>query len=156
VSFVLVACATVAGVVGCADRPFVRADPPVTSDGVTMALVGQKCGREAWYENYDVLNLEMVVRVTNGTSSPVDIMPAQMRLLARGNSQVPRSSKPKWEDGPLELQPNASTDVRVHFQRWGNAKCDQEMQLSPGRSMEMSGKDVTLPPLSFVATRTDT
>ena len=152
----LVACATVLGLVGCADRPFVRADAPVTSDGVTMALVGQKCGREAWYENYDVLNLEMVVRVTNRTSIPVDIMPSQMRLLARGNSQVPRSSEPKWEDAPLELQPNSAANVRVHFQRWGNAKCDQEMQLSPGRSKEMLGKDVALPPLTFVATRTDT
>jgi hypothetical protein len=151
----LVACAMVIGFVGCADRPFVRADPPVTSDGIIMSLVGQKCGREAWYENYDVLNLEMVVRVTNRTSSPVDIVPSQMRLLARGNSFVPRSSRPEWEDAPLELQPNASTDVRVNFQRWGNAKCDEEMQLSPGRSMEISGKDVTLPPLAFAATRTD-
>jgi hypothetical protein len=143
------------GAIGCADQPFVRADPPVSHDGVTVALIGQRCGREAWYENYDVLNLDMIVRVRNQTSLPVDVFPAQMRLLARGNSPVPRSSTPKWEDAPLTLQPNSATNVRVHFQRWGNAKCDQEMQLSIGRSMEIDGKDVVLPPLSFVATQTD-
>ena len=147
--------AIVMAALGCAERPFVRADPPVSSDGVTVALVGQKCGREAWYENYDVLDLDMVVQVTNGTAFPVAVIPAEMRLLARGNSPIPRSSKPKWEDSPLTLEPNSTASVRVHFQRWGNAKCDQEMQLSPGRSMELSGKDLTLPPLSFVATLTD-
>ena len=152
----VVALAIAGGAVGCADRPFVRADPPVSNDGVTVALVGQKCGREAWYENYDVLDLDMVIRVTNQTSEAISVVPSQMRLLARGNSTVPRSSKPKWEDAPSQVQPNASADIRIHFQRWGNAKCDHEMQMSLDRSMEMSGRNVAVQPLSFVATRTDT
>lgn len=143
------------GFVGCADRPFVRADAPASSEGVTVALVGQKCGREAWYENYDVLDLDMVVRVTNASPLPVQVIPAQMRLLARGNSATPRASRPKWEDSPVELAPNSTRDVNVHFQRWGNAKCNEEMQLSVDRAMEMSGRDLALRPLSFVATPSD-
>jgi hypothetical protein len=143
------------GFAGCADRPFVRTDAPATSEGVTVALVGQKCGREAWYENYDVLDLDMVVRVTNASPLPVEVVPAQMRLLARGNSATPRASRPKWEDAPVQLAPNATTDVNVHFQRWGNAKCDQEMQLSVDRAMEISGRDLSLRPLSFVAAPSD-
>jgi hypothetical protein len=143
------------GFAGCADRPFVRTDPPAASEGVTVALVGQKCGREAWYENYDVLDLDVVVRVTNTSPLPVEVIPAQMRLLARGNAATPRLSRPKWEDSPVQLAPNATTDVNVHFQRWGNARCDQQMQLSLDHSMEISGRDVAIRPLSFVAARSD-
>ena len=140
---------------GCADRPFVRTDAPAASAGVTVALVGQKCGREAWYENYDVLDLDMVVRVTNTSPLPVEVIPAQMRLLARGNSATPRASRPRWEDSPVQLAPNATTDVDVHFQRWGNAKCNQEMQLSVDGAMEMSGRSLAVRPLSFVASPSD-
>ena len=72
--------AIVMAALGCAERPFVRADPPVSSDGVTVALVGQKW-REAWYENYDVLDLDMVVQVTNGTAFSVAVILAEMRFI---------------------------------------------------------------------------
>jgi hypothetical protein len=143
------------GFAGCADRPFVRADAPAASEGVIVALVGQKCGREAWYDNYDVLDLDMVVRITNTSQVPVEVLPAQMRLLARGNSPTPRASRPKWEDAPVALAPNSTRDVSVHFQRWGNAKCNQEMQLSVDRAMEMSGRNLAVRPLSFVAAPSD-
>jgi hypothetical protein len=141
---------------GCAERPFVRADQPMTTQGVTVALTGQKCGREGWNEAYDVLDLEMVVNVANGTMSPIEVVPAEMRLLANGNSAVPRSSSPKWEDAPLQIAPNSNANVRVHFYRRGNAKCDQNMQLSLDGSIDQAGRRLALPPLSFVPSRSDT
>ena len=140
---------------GCAERPFVRQDPPVSSQGVTVSLAGEKCDREAWYENYDVLDLDMMVKVTNASSAPVTVNPAELRLLARGNSPVARASRPKWGDDAVEIAPHSSADVHVRFQRWGNARCDQEMQLSMGAAVVQSGQNVTLAPISFVATRTD-
>ena len=141
--------------VGCADRSFVRADAPVNSDGVTVQLVGQQCGRQAWNEAYDVLDLELVVRVTNGTATAVEIVPAEMRLLASGNAPIPRASSPRWEDAPVQVAPNSTADVRVHFYRRGNARCNQQMQLSLARSVEASGRSVLLPPLTFVPSASD-
>jgi hypothetical protein len=139
----------------CADRPFVRVDPPVSSQGVTVALVGQKCEREGWNEAYDVLDLEVVLRVTNGTPGPIGVTPAEMRLLASGNSPLPRVSSPKREDAPLEVAPNSNADIRVHFDRRGNGRCNQGMQLSLDRAVNQDGRAVTLPPLSFMPSPND-
>jgi hypothetical protein len=141
---------------GCAERPFVRADPPVSHDGVTVELVGQTCGRQSWNEAYDTLDLDMVVRVTNASSESVDVVPAEMRLLARGNSSMPRSSRPKMVTAPFVLAPNSAANVHVHFFRSGNARCDQDMQLALDRAVEASGKPVTLRPLSFKSEGADT
>jgi hypothetical protein len=152
---VLLIPAIAVAMLGCSDRAFVRSDPPVSTEGVTVALVGQKCDREGWNEGYDVLDLEIVVRVTNHSASAVDVLPAEIRLLARGNAPVPRASTPKGEDAPIQVPPNSTADVRVHFHRRGNARCDQQMQLSLGRALEEAGHDVAVPPLSFVATSQD-
>jgi hypothetical protein len=141
---------------GCAERPFVRADPPVSHDGVTVALVGQTCGRQSWNEAYDTLDLDVAVRVTNASAASVDVVPAEIRLLARGNSPAPRSSKPKMVDAPIVLPPNSVATVHVHFLRSGNAKCDQDMQLALDRAVEAAGRPVMLRPLSFKSEGADT
>ncbi len=142
-------------VCGCAEKPFVRVDPPVTSGGVTVELVGQKCGREARNEAYDVLDLEVALKVTNGTMAPIEVIPAEMRLLAKGNAPTPRSSAPRWESASIQIPPTGSGNVQVHFYRPGNAKCDQTMRLSFGHSIDDSGRALVLPPVAFVPSSYD-
>jgi hypothetical protein len=143
------------GAVSCGEHGFVRSDPPVARDGVSVALVGQRCGRLAVDPNFDELDLDVVLRATNQSGVPVEVVPAEMRLLARGYSPAPDSTKPLSEDSPMTLPPNSTADVHVRFQRWGNAKCNQDMQLSLDRSLKMSGRDLPLKPLSFVPERSD-
>jgi hypothetical protein len=136
------------GVVGCADRPFLRADPPATKGGVTVSLVGQKCGRTAFEETYNELILDMVVQVRNGGTAPVEVEPAQMRLAMRGTTVMPVTGA-----ASVVIAPETTSNIPVHFERAGNATCNEQMTLSLDRSVQVSGAALTLQPLSFVPGR---
>ena len=80
-----VAVATLLGA-GCADRPVYRADAPITTtEGVTVAVVGQKCDRRTRRDMNDVLDLVVQARLTNNGAAPVT-MNRRFRGTAGGGS----------------------------------------------------------------------
>jgi hypothetical protein len=148
---------SLAPALGCATapRPLVRADPPVVDHGVSVALIGQRCRREA-YENYDQLVLSMFVRVTNTGDGPVAVRPASWRLVVPGRSRVPRETAPETDETSLAVAPHGSRDVRVKFRRPGNATCNQTLELSLDHSIEAPGQPLYLPSMSFTPEPSDT
>jgi hypothetical protein len=140
---------------GCTPRPFVRTDGPVTSDGVAVALVGQRCGREPWDKYADVLTLDVRVQVTNASAEALALAPEQVKLLARGNSAVPNQTAPDVVDGPRTVAAGASAPLRLKFRRVGNARCNQEMQLALDHAFALDGRAVGFRPIAFVPERSD-
>lgn len=149
--FSIVAAPSLLALTGCAPHPFVRTDGPVTSSGVAVALVDQSCSREPWDKNSDVLTLAMRMQITNTSHETVAVQPAQLRLLARGNTTAPDSV-----GGAERIAPGATAPVRVTFRRVGNAKCNQRMQLSLEHAVEIDGREISLRPLGFVPEHSDT
>ncbi|HVX93700.1 MAG TPA: hypothetical protein VHK47_02225 [Polyangia bacterium] len=142
----LLASAAVAAVLagGCATKPVYRAQAPVTTtDGVTVAVVGQKCDRRTRRDMNDILDLVVQARLTNDSATPLKINPSNIRLVVGGDS-----TKPDEHSDSLVLQPGASSDVEMHYHRWGtDARCNTRMSLQ---------LDQGAPPVSFVPTHKDT
>jgi hypothetical protein len=138
------------GLVGCAGHPFVKSDSLTTPEGVTISLLNQKCGRMTWDRNSDVLDLDVVAQVRNSGVEPVEIVPSQLLLVARGNV-----TRPKRSDETTFVAPGVSTPVRVHYRRVGNAKCNESMSLSVDGAIEVGGRTLGLRPLTFVPERSD-
>jgi hypothetical protein len=113
------------GSAGCGDRPFLRADPPVASGGVSVALTGQRCRRRVRQDQNGILDLVLALRVTNAGSAPLAIAPARLVLHARGDT-----SQPDDADAPVELAPGGAASVRVHFRAWNNARCNEPLSVS--------------------------
>jgi hypothetical protein len=144
VSIGLVLCA-------CSERPFVRADPPASDADVTVSLVSQRCGRRTRRDLNDVLDLLLTVHVTNGGRATARITPARIKLIFRGDA----GTEPERHGLPSDLPPGSSSDLQVHFFRWGSAKCDEPMALSFDGAIEVQGRGLRLRPLFFVAEASD-
>jgi hypothetical protein len=140
-----------AGLGGCAQGQFFRTGGPSASSGVVASLATQTCGRRSYDRLADVLDLEMVVNVTNDSPATVTVTPRELRLLAAGDATAPESSDP-----PGAIAPGATRPVSVHFLRVGDAQCNEQMALSLDRAIDAEGGPVHLRPLSFVASHSDT
>jgi hypothetical protein len=141
-----VACGVAAAAAGCADRPFLRADPPVTNGGVTVALAGQQCRRRVRHDQNGILDLVLAVSVTNAGLTPVTVDPAHLTLVVRGDA-----SRPDDHDAPFTLAPGRSSLTRAHFHAWSDAKCTEPMTLT------LEGVLPTPPrSLSFIPEASDT
>jgi hypothetical protein len=132
--------------IACGDRTFVRADPPATSGGVTVALAGQKCRRRVRHDQNGLLDLYLEVNVSNAGPAPVTIVPASLSLVLRGDASLPHDS-----DAPSTLPPGASSRVRVHYIAWSNARCNEPMSLSLAGALPAPPA-----PLGFVPEASDT
>jgi hypothetical protein len=146
----LVILAVAAVVAGCADRPFLRAEPPVEQDGVTVSLAGQRCGRRTRHDLNDVLDLVLAVRVTNTGPAPVTIVPTRFLLVAGGEATAPDGAA-----GPMELSPGEGRQGHVHYHQWGSARCNSAMTLALADAVERGGEPLPLPPLTFVPEGSD-
>lgn len=131
----------------CADRPFVRNDPPVTNGGVTVALAGQRCRRRVRHDQNGILDLVLALRVTNGGPAPLTIDPARLALVVRGDANLPDE-----HGAPVTIGPGLSSPVRVHYRAWSNARCDEPMSVSLDAALSVP----TLQPLTFTPEASDT
>ncbi|HVU53172.1 MAG TPA: hypothetical protein VHL80_20955 [Polyangia bacterium] len=131
----------------CSDRPFLRRDPPVTTGGVTVALVGQRCRRRVRHDQNGILDLVLALRVTNAGPAPVSIVPARLALVVRGDA-----TEPDDHDAPFALGPGLSSPVRVHYRAWSNARCDEPMSVA----LDAALSEPTLRPLTFTPEASDT
>jgi hypothetical protein len=54
------------------------------------------------------------------------------------------------------VPPGASVPVEVRFRRIGNARCNQDMELSLEGAVAQNGLPLTLRPIAFVPEKKDT
>jgi hypothetical protein len=131
---------------GCADRPFLRSDPPVTSAGVTVGLAGQQCRRRVRHDQNGILDLVLAINVTNTGPAPITVVPAHLSLTVRGDT-----TQPDDHGAPFNLGPGVTSPTRVHYHAWTNARCNEAMALS------FDGAVPTPPrPLNFTPEASDT
>jgi len=135
---------------GCAGQPFFKTEGPSAANGVTVAADTETCGRRYDEPLADVLDLTMQVRVTNEGRAPATVNPENLRLVVDGDTTAPAASDP-----PAEIAPGATRPVTVHFLRYGDAKCDEPMQLSLAHAVNVDRHPVDLHPLAFVPRGSD-
>jgi len=141
-----------AGTLGaCAAQPFYRTDTPSAAEGVSVAPLSQRCGRRFDNPRSDVLHLNVTFQITNRSDAPAVVMPGDLRLLVGGDVTAPAK-----QDPPTEIGPGASREVAVRFVRYGDATCNQPMQLSLDHAVRLRDRELPLRPLSVVPNRSDT
>jgi hypothetical protein len=99
----------------------------------------------------DVLGLKMAVQVTNSTSVPAEVIPANMRLNVDGDSTAPSSN-----ETAVQIPPGSSKSISVEFHRYGDARCSEPMTLSLEHAVQLGSRDLPMRPVSFVPSNSDT
>jgi hypothetical protein len=138
--------------VGCA-HPFLRADPPVQSRGVTVGLVDQQCDRmiDPNWSYADILGLDVRIRVVNASAGDVALDPKKVRLLADGEARAPHDA-----DSRRTILSGTTATFRVHFlERDENLACNVPMALSVAGAVATGSTVLSFAPLQFLVSTED-
>jgi hypothetical protein len=143
--------------VGCFNSSFLRNDGPTQAQGVTVALVSQRCDFEPdWdaqredgsYPNRLDIGLRIVVE--NQTPQPITIDPRNLRILAGG-----AAAEPSQAPGSLSIRPGARESFDVRFRRQGDLACNAQLSLSLDKVVQAGSQPVPLRSVAFVAKATE-
>ena len=119
----------------------------MASAGVTVTLAGQQCRRRVRHDKNGIHDLVLALRVTNGGTAPITVVPGRLALVVRRDANLPDDHGP-----PLTIGPGVSSAVRVHYRAWSNARCDEPMSVSLDAALSVP----TLQPLTFTPEASDT
>jgi hypothetical protein len=136
-----------AGAMACAGKSFVRADPPITAQQVSIGLVDETCALDTDPDQGGslLLDLGITLRVTNGAAGPVAFHADRSRVLFAGREAVS-------DDRPETIGVGAGSkkEVRVHFVLKGrDVGCNTLMSLALDKAVELDGKPLPVAPLAF-------
>lgn len=136
-----------AGALGCAGKTFVRVDPPLAAQGVSVALTQEECAldQDPMLPDTFMLDLSLTMRVTDGAPDPLKFHPERSRLLIAGRETA--SDDHADEQG---VGAGSKKDLHVHFLVKGkDVGCNAAMSLALDKAMELGGKPLSLTPISF-------
>ena len=138
-------------VVGCAGagRSFVRVDPPLTAEGVSVALIEESCAldQDVNQAGAYVLDLSLTVQLTNGATRPVTFHPERSRLTSPVG-EIAADDRPE----EIGVGPGSKKTVRIHFiQKGRDLGCNAVMKVALDRTVELDHKPIPLSPMSFQA-----
>jgi hypothetical protein len=141
------------GVAGCFQSPFLRTDGPAQAQGVSVALVDQRCDFEpdwdAQRENGSYpnrLDIGMKILVDNQTPHPITIDGHNLRLLAGGDAVAPMTA-----GEPRSVAPGGKETIEVRFQHTGDSGCNAQLSLSLDKAIRVGDQPVPLRAVTFVA-----
>ena len=103
-----------AGVIACAGKTFVRADPPIATQGISIALVDETCALDSDPEQGGtfLLDLGLTLRLTDGAGAPVSFHPDRARLVFAGRETVSDDRPSRSASAPDRRRTCASTSSR--------------------------------------------
>jgi hypothetical protein len=141
-----------AGAIGCAGKTFVRVDPPLAAQGVSVALTQEECAldQDPMLPDTFMMDLSLTMRVTDGAPDPLKFHPERSRLVIAGRETAS-------DDHAEELGVGAGSkkDFHVHFLVKGkDVACNAAMSLALDKAMELGGKPLPLTPISFQPSNT--
>ncbi len=110
-----------ASALGCAGKTFVRVDPPLAAQGVSIALTQEECGldQDPMLPDTFVLDLSLTMRVTNSATEVVRISPRTLAAdhrRARDHVRRPRRGdrhQRRRQEGPARPLPDQGARHRV-------------------------------------------
>ena len=131
---------------GCSVRVFARVDDPVKAEGVSLALDDHVCDFQDNSDSGDepTLDLDLIFYVINGASSRVTIHPGRVSLIVHG-----RAYPPDAFSRDISLRPRSSKEFHAHFSHDGGASCTSSLAVTTDHVIELDGRDLPLPPLTF-------
>jgi hypothetical protein len=132
---------------GCANKTFFRADPPVNAQGFSVALIDQGCDLDQDPETQGsfVQDTMVAVQVTNASPAPVRIETDKTRLA--WNKQ---SAAPDQRPDVVTLKPGEGTRMQLHFTPKGpDVACNNPLTLAWSDAVTVAGKPISVPPLKF-------
>jgi hypothetical protein len=135
------------GALGCAGKTFVRVDPPLAAQGVSIALTQEECAldQDPMLPDTFMMDLSLTLRVTDGAPDPLTFHPERSRLLIAGR-ETPADDHAE-ETG---VGAGSKKDLHVHFLVKGkDVACNAAMSLALDKAIELGGKPLPLTPISF-------
>ncbi len=136
-----------AALTGCAGKTFVRVDPPIAAEGVSVALTQEECALDQdpmLPDTFD-LDLSLTMRVTDSASDALKFHPDKSRLIISGRENP---SDDRAEE--VGVGAGGKRDLHVHFLVKGrDVACNIAMSLALDKALELGGKPVRLSPVSF-------
>ena len=113
-----------------------------------VALIQEECAldQDPMLPDTFVVDMSLTMRVDNGAPAPVKLDPDSARLAWNGGREATA------DDHAEELGVGAGTkkDLQVHFLVKGkDVACNDAMSLALDKAMELGGKPLPLPPISF-------
>ena len=132
---------------GCADRSFFRVDPPVSAQGISMALVSQSCEQEPDVEQQSsfVQDTLVTVQITNQAPSAATFDSDKVRLA--WSKQV---TAPDLRHQLGTINARDSTRVQLHFTLKGpDAACNNQLTLAWNDAVTLDARPVPLAPIKF-------
>jgi hypothetical protein len=141
-----------AGALGCAGKTFVRVDPPLDAQGVSVALTQEECAldQDPMLPDTFMLDLSLTVRVTDGAPDPLKFHPERSRLVIAG-----RETNADDHAEELGVGAGSKKDLHVHFLVKGkDVACNNAMSLALDKAMELGGKPLPLTPITFQPSNT--
>jgi hypothetical protein len=136
-----------AGALGCGGKTFVRVDPPLAAQGVSVALTQEECAldQDPMLPDTFMLDLSLTMRVTDGAPDPLKFHPERSRLLIAGRETTADDHAEEQGVGA-----GAKKDLHVHFLVKGkDVACNAAMSLALDKAMDLGGKPLPLAPISF-------
>ena len=136
-----------AGALGCGGKTFVRVDPPLAAQGVSVALTQEQCAldQDPMLPDTFMMDLSLTLRVTDGAPDPLKFHPERSRLLIAGRETTADDHAEEQGVGA-----GSKKDLHVHFLVKGkDVACNAAMSLALDKAMELGGKPLPLTPISF-------
>jgi hypothetical protein len=135
-----------ASALGCG-KSFVRVDPPLAAQGVSITLTQEECAldQDPMLPDTFMMDLSLTMRVNDGAPDPVKFHPERSRLLIAG-----RETMSDDHADELGVGARSKKDLHVHFLVKGkDVACNASMSLALDKAMELGGKPLPLTPISF-------
>lgn len=132
---------------GCADRSFFRVDPPVSAQGISVALASQSCEQEQDLEQQSsfVQDTMLTLQITNHASSAATFDSDKVRL-----AWSKQLTAPDLRHQLGTINAGDSTRLQVHFTLKGpEAACNNQMTFTWNDAVMLAAKPVDLPPIKF-------
>jgi hypothetical protein len=136
--------------------PYHSSGPSLSKEGVQITIAGERCFVNRSAEQIptfsdDRFNLGVRLQVKNESSHVVVLSPDHI-LLSEVTGGERTVIQPR-EAEALSLQPGETKLVALDFEQSGTLDCHHEMALETQGAVAIEGKQVSLDPIRFLASR---
>jgi hypothetical protein len=137
----------------CALKPPVQSSgPSVSREGITVAVLGQRCEQVSEPDlTDDLAEVTLLVRVHNPTRDIATVRRTDFRLI--GDERFALKTRTWGAAEPITIQPGSDDTFDLRFMARGAVECGKEIRLDPGTAIVTGNRPVKIPVVTFTSRR---
>ena len=145
--------ATVVASGGCVglQPPIQNSGAVTTTDGIQVAVLGQRCSKtvEPDFPGANLVEMTVQIEVRNMTAEALSVRRDGFRIIAPDGASIPTST---WSaDVPLSLAPRGVREFELRFMSRGGLRCSKEMTLAAPSALMRGTEIARIGTIKFVA-----